>query len=312
MNRAVISLGTNTIRLLVVRDFGAGRVEQIEHRQIGTRLGEGLRDGGPFLPAAMDRTLEAVVAFARVARAFEAEVSCIATSAMRRASDAADFSARVRAASGAPLEILSGEEEAAASFRGATFGVAAAGSATAVLDIGGGSTECAVGIDGVVMSARSIEIGSVRVGERFPALLGGSPGPRARLAARAARDAVRAALAPLVALAPVAEVRCVAGTPLTIAAVATATHVERVSGSMLYRDVVDATIDRLLDLDLAQRRALPGMLAQRADIIPGGAIVLSEALRALGVEAGLLEANDLLLGYLLGRSRTTGSRSEAT
>lgn len=93
--------------------------------------------------------------------------------------------------------------------------------------------------------------------------------------------------------------RCVAGTPQTLAAVIAKSHVDAVSGTTLQRAAVDATIERLLDLDVEQRRALPGMLAQRADIIVGGSLVLSEALRALGADAGLVEANDLLLGFLL-------------
>jgi exopolyphosphatase/guanosine-5'-triphosphate,3'-diphosphate pyrophosphatase len=73
----------------------------------------------------------------------------------------------------------------------------------------------------------------------------------------------------------------------------------------LMRATVDDVVRRLLDLTLEERRALPGMLPQRADIIVAGALVLSESLRALGVEAGRLEQNDLLLGYLAMR------RSEA-
>jgi len=282
-----------------VRERGDGRVEQLEHRQIGTRLGEGLRDDGPLLPAAMERTLDAVVTFVTVAHAHDAALACIATSAVRRATNAGIFGARVLAVAGVPLVVLSGTAEAAASFRGATAGAPRDGARVAVLDIGGGSTECAVGVDGTVFDARSLELGSVRVAERFPALLGASPGTAARAAAAEARGAIRAAVAPLRELTPVTQVRCVAGTPQTLAAVIAKSHVDAVSGTTLQRAAVDATIERLLDLDVEQRRALPGMLAQRADIIVGGSLVLSEALRALGADAGLVEANDLLLGFLL-------------
>ncbi len=255
----------------------------------------------------MRRTLAAVAGFVALTRDYNAALACIATSALRRASNAAEFAARILAVAGVPLRVLSGAQEAAASFGGATADAACDGARIAVLDIGGGSTECAVGIDGAVAAVRSIEIGSVRVAERFPALLGGSSGAVARAAAQEARCAIRAALAPLRELTPVAQVRCVAGTPLTIAAIVSATNVDAVSGTTLARAAVDCTIERLLDLDLAQRRALPGMLAQRADILAGGALVLSEALRALDVADGLLEANDLLLGYLLGTVAGSGS-----
>ena len=297
--RAVLSFGTNTVRVLVVRDAPDGTVEQVEHRQIGTRLGEGLREGGTFSPAAIARTLDAARDFAAVARDYRATLACIATSAVRRADDRAAFAARVAEITGSPLVVLSGEEEAAASYRGATHDVPHDGRRIAVLDIGGGSTECAVGRDGVVLAAQSLEIGSVRVSERFPALLGGSPGAPAHAAAAAARAYVRETLAPLRDLGAIAELRCVAGTPLTIAAVIAGSHVDEVGGSTLRRDDLETTIARLLDLDLERRRVLAGMLAQRADIIVGGALVLSEAMSALGVDAALLESSDLLLGYLL-------------
>lgn len=283
----------------MVHDEPGGAVEQLEHRQTGTRLGEGLRDGGSLAPAAIARTLAAATEFAAVAHDYAASLACIATSAVRRAEDAVAFGERVFAVTGAALRVLSGEEEAAASYRGATYGVPHDGRRIAVLDIGGGSTECAVGCDGALLETMSIEIGSVRVAERFPALLGAEPGEAAHAAAIAARSEIARILAPLRALAPISELRCVAGTPLTIAAVIAGSHVDEVSGSTLTREALDATIERLLDLHVDERRVLAGMLAQRADIIVGGGLVLSEAMRVLDVTSGLLEKNDLLLGFLL-------------
>jgi len=290
-----------------VREDADGALRQLAHRQIGTRLGEDLHDGGSLGTGAMNRTLEAVEAFVAIAHEYDAALACIATSAMRRAANAGAFAARLAAVTGVDLEIVSGTREAVASYRGATLGIAGE-ARTAVLDIGGGSTECALGSGGALGEVRSLEIGSVRVAERFPALLGGSPGAAARSAAVAARAYVRDVLAPLGDFVPVAQVRCVAGTPLTIGAIVRRSDVDRVSGSWLARADVDATVERLLDLDLAARRNVPGMLAQRADIIVAGALVLSEALAALGAEAGLLEANDLLLGYLV---ETAGRASPA-
>jgi exopolyphosphatase/guanosine-5'-triphosphate,3'-diphosphate pyrophosphatase len=282
-----------------VRDLPGGGVEQVEHAQTGTRLGEGLRDGGPLLPAAIDRTLEAVRDFTQRAEAHGAALASIATSAVRRADNAAEFGDRMRAVTGVPLQVLTGRAEAQCSFRGATYGTESSGARVAVLDVGGGSTECAVGRDGALEDALSIEIGSVRVSERRPALMGGAPGPAARAAAAEARAEIAERLQPFAAFAPVDEVRCVAGTPLTIGAIVAASHVDRVSGQTLSRASLDATIERLLDLPLAERRALPGMLPQRADVLAGGGLIVSEALRLLGADACRLEANDLLLGFLL-------------
>jgi exopolyphosphatase/guanosine-5'-triphosphate,3'-diphosphate pyrophosphatase len=296
--RAVVSLGTNTVRLLVVSGADAG-LSQVEHRQIGTRLGEGLGHEGDLQPEAMARTLAAACEFSEVARGHGADVFAIATSAMRRARNASAFAQRLHAESGLSLRILDGTLEAEASFRGATCNAVASGGRTAVLDIGGGSTECAVGSGGVLEAARSIETGSVRLTEAFPALGGARPGAPAREAARLARARLAEKLEPLGELRPVDTLLAVAGTALTIAALAFESHVDRVSGRTLWRETIDATVDELLDRDLEARRRLPGMLPQRADVLAAGGLIASESLRILGVASARLESNDLLLGYLL-------------
>jgi exopolyphosphatase/guanosine-5'-triphosphate,3'-diphosphate pyrophosphatase len=297
--RAVISIGTNTARLLVVRDGVNGSIEQIEHRQIGTRLGEGLRGRGKLHPEAIARTLAAVRDFSTRAHAHGATLSCIATSAVRRADDGAAFAARIGEVTGVPLHVLDGRTEARASYLGATFGAPRDGRRTAVLDIGGGSTELAIGCDGELLAEHSVEIGSVRVAERYPDLCGAAPGAPARGAAAQARAAIDALVKPFGAFGRIDALRCVAGTPLTIAAVAFASHVDRVSGETLTVVTLERTLDRLLAATLEERRALPGMLPQRADILAAGGLILAQCLRVLGVSGALLEANDLLLGYLL-------------
>ncbi len=295
--RALISLGTNTVRLLVVREAG-GAVEQIEHLAEGTRLGEGVRETGRLAPAAVDRTLAVVTRFAAVARRYGAELSAIATSAMRRAQDAGSFEERFLTAAGVPLTVIDGLTEAAASFAGATYGVESR-ERVAVLDPGGGSTECAVGTAGRLEAAVSCEVGSVRVSELFPALTGSTPGQPARAAAQQARLFVRDALAKLRELPPAQAVRTVAGTPATLAALDCASDVEHVRGLRLTRSAIEMWLGRMLDVTLAERKAFPGMIPQRADILPGGALIVSEALAILGCEEAVVETNDLLLGYLL-------------
>lgn len=282
-------------------------MRQLEHGSIGTRLGEGLRESGTLGDDAMQRTLEAIATFVERARQHDARVSCIATSAVRRASNRESFAGRVAALTGADLHVLDGEAEAAASFDGATYGATPSATRIAVLDVGGGSTECAVGRDGLRDGAVSVEIGAVRLAERYPETTGGSV-ERARAAGLCARAAAAAALRPFAPLGPAGEVRAVGGTPLTLGAIAFESSADAVSGRTLTRREIDASIERMLGLDLAARRELPGMIAQRADILPAGAIILSEALRVLGCDAARLESNDLLLGYLL---RTGPGRANA-
>ncbi|MEO6991380.1 MAG: hypothetical protein ABI346_05010, partial [Candidatus Baltobacteraceae bacterium] len=235
MIRAVISLGTNSTRLLVIRDLPGGQAEQLEHRSIGTRLGEGLLERGALGEHAMRRTLDAIGTFVERARAHEASVEVIATSAMRRANNADAFAARVEGLCGAPLSILSGDEEAASSFAGATYAQNVALGRLAVLDVGGGSTECAVGRAQTLERSLSIEIGAVRLAERFPRLLGTARPEEAIEEAAAARSFAREVLRPLRTLPPAAEVRAVAGTPLTLGAIVASTDIDRVRGRVLTR-----------------------------------------------------------------------------
>jgi exopolyphosphatase/guanosine-5'-triphosphate,3'-diphosphate pyrophosphatase len=297
--RAIISLGTNTVRLLIVQHTQDGKLTQLEHRAIGTRLGEGLIERGTLAEAAMERTLSAVRSFVEPVRASGAALTCIATSAMRRAENAPAFAAQFTEITGAPLRVIEGEEEAASSFRGATYDDTGDSRRIAVLDIGGGSTECAVGRNGRLEQSVSLEIGTVRLTERFPELAGGAASAQARNAAQRAHVLTSRMAAPLAGFGPVDELRAVAGTPATIGAIVVASDVEKVRGLVLSRDSVAAVRDRLLDADLAERRKIPGMLAQRADVLAAGCIILLEAMEYLGCSGARVETNDLLLGQLL-------------
>jgi exopolyphosphatase/guanosine-5'-triphosphate,3'-diphosphate pyrophosphatase len=297
--RAIISLGTNTVRLLIVQDAQDGKVTQLEHRAVGTRLGEGLIERGMLADAAMERTLEAVRSFVEPVRANGAVLTCIATSAMRRAENAQTFAARFTEITGQPLRVIEGDEEAASSFRGATYDDAGDSRRIAVLDIGGGSTECAAGRKRRIERSVSLEVGTVRLTERFPELAGGAPGAPARNAAQRAHVLTSTLTSPLAGFGPIDELRAVAGTPATIGAIVSASDVEQVRGLFLSRDSIAGVRDRLLDAGLEERRKIPGMLAQRADVLAAGCIILLEALEHLGCAGARVETNDLLLGQLL-------------
>ena len=163
--RAVVSIGTNSTRLLIVRDR-----EPVLHRSIGTRLGAKLKESGPLDPEGVERTLKVIDDYAREIRERGARAAAIATSAMRRASNGDAFAREVEQRLGTPLEILSGEREAELSFRGATANRKHKG-IVGVLDVGGGSAEYAFGHEHVEGNV-SCEIGAVRLSEAIPALLG--------------------------------------------------------------------------------------------------------------------------------------------
>ncbi|MGC1380629.1 MAG: exopolyphosphatase, partial [Candidatus Baltobacteraceae bacterium] len=162
---AIVSIGTNSTRLLLADvEPETPRVELA--RSTGTRIGEGLGERGRLGDEPMERTLEAIAQYQRAIRGHYVRLFAVATSAVRRAENADLFEAKVREMLGVPLRVLSGEEEAAASYRGAltAFG-RLRGERAGVLDIGGGSTEYAVGDTERPESVTSCETGAVRLTE---------------------------------------------------------------------------------------------------------------------------------------------------
>jgi exopolyphosphatase/guanosine-5'-triphosphate,3'-diphosphate pyrophosphatase len=291
-DRGLISIGTNSTRLLIVRGDDVVAAEST-----GTRLGKGLDTGGMLDAQARERTLATIRAYVETIDDVRATLDVIATSALRRASDATAFIADVEAATGVGLRVLSGDEEATYSFLGATYGMPFAGR-VGVLDVGGGSTELAVGTQAGVERTISLEIGAVRLAERFPALLGDraldSP-ERAALVAASGRDA-RAILKPLAALGGFDRLLAVGGTVFTAAAmIAADSKRDRVGISGAQRHVL---IDELLMRDLVERRTMPNIRPQRADILPAGLIVVDEACAQIGIDTVHVSHADLLAGYL--------------
>lgn len=237
-------------------------------------------------------------------RAHRASVACIATSAMRRAADGADFAAAVHALTGAELEVISGDEEASYSFLGATHGIDE-GVRIGVLDVGGGSSELAVDVPrearvrGRVAYTCSVEVGAVRLSERHPALLGaGVPAPaaRAQLLAEARADAA-AVLAPFASAPPPQRLVAVGGSAFTAAAMVA--HAPLRDGVTMSAAQRAELLDALLARDLDARKALPFIRPQRADILPAGIAIIDEACRILGVAEVTVSVDDLLAGYLL-------------
>ncbi|TAM57719.1 Ppx/GppA family phosphatase [bacterium] len=298
--RALLSIGTNSTRLLLAKRSNAAWITVSQARR-GTRLGQGLGPRGMLRDDAIARTLAAAVEFVARARENTPQIRAIATSAMRRARNARALSAALEARTGLQLEIIPGEEEARYSFVGALAGHGeglSAGARVGVLDAGGGSTEFAVGAGARLERSRSFEIGAVRLTEETP-LRADPPPPHAL---PAARERARAALAGIAGLgAGVVRLICVGGTATTCAAMLSlgAREAERVDGMTLARAELTALAERLAPLRVSERCAVPGLPAQRADIIVGGLIVLEQALEALSIERAIVSVHDLLLGYVI-------------
>ncbi len=285
MRVGVVDLGTNSTRLLVA-DVDDGRVEEIERRTEITRLGEGVDERRKLLPLPIARVRNVLAEYRRELDAQGAErVLAIGTSAVRDAENGEAFLGEVEWSYGFASRLLTGEEEAELTWRGVANG-RELGNDTLVLDIGGGSTELIT-----ADSRKSLDIGSVRLTERF---LLSDPPTRDELDACA--GAVRKVLP---ALGPDSAIG-VAGTITSLAALELGRYdPEEVHGYRLSREGVEAQLERLASLPLAERRELPGLEPERAQVIVAGAVIVDEVLRRYGLDELDVSERDLLHGAAL-------------
>ena len=303
---AAVDCGTNSLRLLVADvDAATGSLVDVERTMEVVRLGEGVDRTGALAPQALERTLAATRRCAgRIAELGARRVRFVATSASRDASNASLLVDGVREALGVEPEVVTGDEEARLSFRGATGDLRGRHPAPRlVVDLGGGSTELVLGEEDVE-AAWSMDVGCVRMTERHL-----SADPPAPGAVEAARRDVRAALdeaARAVPLARAATLVGVAGTVTTITA-----HVlglpgylpERIHGAVLGVPQVLAACEDLLAMGRPERAALPFMHPGRVDVIGAGALVWREVVervaRESGVEQVVTSEHDILDGIAL-------------
>ena len=303
---AAVDCGTNSLRLLVADvDAATGSLVDVERTMEVVRLGEGVDRTGALAPQALERTLAATRRCAgRIAELGARRVRFVATSASRDASNASLLVDGVREALGIEPEVVTGDEEARLSFRGATGDLRGRHPAPRlVVDLGGGSTELVLGEEDVE-AAWSMDVGCVRMTERHL-----SADPPAPGAVESARRDVRAALdeaARAVPLARAATLVGVAGTVTTITA-----HVlglpgylpERIHGAVLGVPQVLAACEDLLAMGRPERAALPFMHPGRVDVIGAGALVWREVVervaRESGVEQVVTSEHDILDGIAL-------------
>ena len=296
---AAIDCGTNSIRLLVTDIADDTATEVVREMRI-VRLGQDVDATGRLSDGAIERTLQATREYAELIAVLGAErVRFCATSAARDAENADDFAAAVEEILGIRPQVLTGKEEALASFVGATRGLEPA--RTMVVDVGGGSTELVVGEGSDVERSTSLDIGSVRLTER---LLPSDPPPVAEVTS--AMNHLDSVLAPAVAdLDPVTSIVGVAGTVTTVAAHALGLPSydrDAIHGARLPFGALRSACLSLVQMSAADRRALPFMHPGRADVIGGGALVLDRVLELLPLDTDtvLISEHDILDGIAWG------------
>ncbi|RNL80934.1 Ppx/GppA phosphatase family protein [Nocardioides marmorisolisilvae] len=296
---AAFDCGTNSLRLLVADlDPSAGTATEHVREMRIVRLGQGVDRTGRIAEESMERAYAALDEYAMLVTEYQPDrIRFCATSAARDAENAADFTGAVRERIGVEVEVIGGDEEARASFDGATRALGPEAEAPVlVLDIGGGSTELILGTaDGRVTAEHSLDIGSVRLTERH---LHGDP-PTAEQVAAVEADIDAALDSCRVDPGLAGTVVGVAGTVTTVAAGVLglpAYDREQVHLATLEVDAVRATIGDLVAMTVADRRALGYMHPGRADVIGAGALILDRILRRTPVQTLTVSESDILDG----------------
>jgi len=298
---AALDIGSNTVMTLVALGRQDALCEAAEWRAT-TRLGQGVDARGVLAPEAQERTLAAVAEQAAECRR-QYPAGCgiaVATSAARDARNGRAFLDRCSALVGGTPLLLSGEEEARFTFRGMVSDLPPH-TAVVHMDVGGGSSEITAGASpAICRSAESVNLGCVRMGERFNLLDRAATTDVAR-----ARDAVRALLLPacrrLEALPETAGNTVVlsGGSATTYAAMRLALpayDARRVHGWMGRTADLDEALDRLFALTAAERSRLPCVHVGRAPVLPAGLLILCEFLHLRGAESFRVSTRSLRFG----------------
>ena len=292
---AAVDLGTNTTRLLVA-DVADGRLEELVRRTAITRLGEGVDARRRLLPLPIARVRNTLTDYRRELERLGAERTLlIATSAVRDAENGEAFLGEIEWSYGFETELLSGHDEALLMFRGVSAG-RSIDEATLIVDVGGGSTELVVGGPDGVSFHVSLDVGSVRLTERF---IAADPPSSDELTACAA--AVRAVLEERVEAQPRRAIG-VAGTVTTLAALDLGLErydPARVHGHRLSRTGLDAQLARLASLPLPERRRIPSLEPERAPVIVAGTVIVREVLAFFGLSELEASERDILEGAAL-------------
>lgn len=305
---AAMDIGTVTSRLLVGDTDGA-RVSVVERAYEVTNLGEGVDATGCISPAALSRVTAAVDQFLDMRNAVDTQnhpierTVVVTTSAARDAENAHEF-ARMMEARGLQLNVLSGHEEAALTFLGATSPVRV-GTRVCVVDVGGGSTEVSFGRAGSSADlSRSFDIGCRRVTERFFC----ADPPTSDELARAAAWIREGFLSWEIPSPDDEDCLLIAVAGTATSAISMEKHLDvydpdQVQGAFMTQEKLDMLVDELAGMTEREREQVVGLDPKRAPVIVAGLMILSAAMETFGLSAFMASESDILQGIILNAVR---------
>jgi len=301
---AAIDIGTNTILLLIAEISENGSFNVLEDRAEITRLGEGVDRARRTGPGGEARSLQVLRDYRRKCRELGVEeIAAVGTSVLRDSRNAAAFRALVKRELGFELRVLSGEEEAWYSYLAVQKGLALDGIDVLVVDVGGGSTEFIWGKGGALHRWASLDIGTVRLTERF---LSSDPARAEEIAEllEGVDQALERLRADWKAETSIPTMVGIAGTFTTLSAIEKGLRRysrSEVHGSRLSRSEVGRQARLFQSKTVAERKKIPGLEPKRADVILAGALLIGRIMDFFGVEEVIVSDQGIRYGLLYER-----------
>lgn len=292
--RAIIDIGTNSVRLLMAEKDEKGEWKTLRKELRSTRLGEGMTDKAIIGQGAKERTLSAVGEFTAMAKLEGAEdIFAYGTSIMRDASNGEEFADEVTAASGVPVRILSGKEEAYYSYIGAA---GTSGVITSVVDIGGGSTEICVGFGTDVGARHSFRLGCVRCSKQFDTTTARGRGELKKHCFTLFRETDL-----MESMRNVKRWIGVGGTVTSLASMLQELEVydsSKVQDYVIHPEDVSKILEKLSKMSYDDKCHMKGLLPSRADIIVAGVVILDSLMEYFALSEITVSDRDLSEGLL--------------
>jgi len=288
---AAIDIGTNSIRSIVVEADRSGKFRILDDEKVAVRLGEGLHETGALAPAAAQRAIDALARLKKIIDGYGVRATeAVATSAVRKAANGAAFIATIARDVGLTVRVISGEEEAELVALSAFNNFDLGETRQLMVDIGGGSLELVTSVGQHIEEIFSLELGAVYLTETF---LKSDPLTSREYSAlrRHIRKTLKATFWEGRPLVP--ALIGSGGTITAIAAMAMAGRSEAYGsghGYEVLRSDVVHLLAMLLRKDLEERRAVPGLNPDRADIIVAGITVIDELMEFC--QTNLLRINE--------------------
>lgn len=306
---ASIDVGSNTIRLLIA-SYENNRLSPVRHERAITRLAAGIGSAGRLNGASMDASIGALAEFKRIIDGYNIDGMVAAgTSALREASNAADFIDTVNKSLGIRIDVISGQMEAEITAMGVLGSFKEEFPSSVVADIGGGSTELIFALGMEAVHKETMALGVVKLLEKHiksdPPVekeldsLKSATDDAATLAASRMRGLIR----------PDTVFIGTAGTPTTLAAMDLGLRQydrERVHGHKIKIERLRGMYGELKALSVAQRAALKGIEPGRADLIIPGIVLKISLMDKLGFDSLVVSDSGLLEGLLICRARRKG------